>query len=71
MRTPTAQMIADAVNLVYGVDHVLANTRYESELSAKDCYDLAYKLEQAMSCLLAVGNRKAQEAITADEVEVF
>lgn len=63
MRTPTAQVIYDAAKLVNSVDQVLANTMFESQLSAKDCYDLAYKLELAMGSLVAAGNRKQQESI--------
>jgi len=61
MRTPTAQMIVDAANLIDGADHVLSNTSFESQLSSKDCYDLAEKLERACHLLLVVGDRKMQE----------
>ena len=60
MRTPTAQIIYDAANLVSGVDHLLANTRFESQLNAKDCYDLVEKLERARNLLLIAGDRKYQ-----------
>lgn len=60
MRTPTATMLYDAANLINGVDHLLANTRFESQLSAKDCYDLVEKLERARNLLLVVGDRKYQ-----------
>jgi len=60
MRTSNAQIIYDAANLVSGADHLLANTRYESQLSAKDCYDLAEKLERARNLLLVAGDRKYQ-----------
>jgi hypothetical protein len=60
MRTPNAQIIYDAANLVSGADHLLANTRFESQLSAKDCYDLAEKLERARNLLLVAGDRKYQ-----------
>ena len=60
MRTPTATMLYDAANLVSGADHLLANTRFESQLSAKDCYDLAEKLERARNLLLVAGDRKYQ-----------
>ena len=60
MRTPNAQIIYDAANLVSGADHLLANTRYESQLCAKDCYDLAEKLERARNLLLVAGDRKYQ-----------
>ena len=66
MRTPTAQVIYDAAKLVNSVDQVLANTMFESQLSAKDCYDMAYKLELAMGSLMVAGNRKRQESINAD-----
>ena len=60
MRTSNAQIIYDAANLVSGADHLLANTRYESQLCAKDCYDLAEKLERARNLLLVAGDRKYQ-----------
>lgn len=60
MRTPTATILYDACSLVSGVDHLLANTRFESQLSAKDCYDLVEKLERARNLLLVVGDRKSQ-----------
>ena len=60
MRTSNAQIIYDAANLVSSTDHLLANTRYESQLSAKDCYDLAEKLERARNLLLVAGDRKYQ-----------
>jgi hypothetical protein len=60
MRTPNAQIIYDAANLVSGADHLLANTRFESQLSAKDCYALAEKLERARNLLLVAGDRKYQ-----------
>ena len=61
MRTPTAQLIAEAITLVDGVDHVLGNTSFESQLSAKDCYDFAEKLERACHLLLVAGDRKTQD----------
>ena len=60
MRTSNAQIIYDAANLVSGADHLLANTRYESQMCAKDCYDLAEKLERARNLLLVAGDRKYQ-----------
>jgi hypothetical protein len=71
MRTPNAQMIVDAANLISGVDHVLGNTHFYSQLSAKDCYEFASKLERAVGLLIAVGNRKTQESINNDAVEIF
>lgn len=69
MRTPTAQMIYDASNLVSAADHLLANTSFESQLSSKDCYDLAEKLERACHLLLVVGDRKYQAAINAQQFD--
>ena len=60
MRTSNAQIIYDAATLVSGADHLLSNTSYESQLSAKDCYDLAEKLERASNLLLVAGDRKYQ-----------
>ena len=63
MRTPNAKLLYDAANLVSGADHLLANTRFESQLSAKDCYDLAEKLERAQNLLITVADRKHQDEL--------
>ena len=63
MRTPTAQMIVDAATLINGADHLLGNTSFESQLSAKDCYDLVDKLERARNLLLVVGDRKHKDEL--------
>lgn len=63
MRTPTATMLYDAANLINGVDHVLANTRFATQLSANDCYSLAEKLDRACHLLLVVGDRKYQDEL--------
>lgn len=70
MRNKTAQLIYDAGQIVDGVDHVLKNTSFESQLSAKDCYDMAHKLEMALHMLVTAGDRKVQENINND-VGVF
>ena len=59
MRTSTQQLLADAIDLVRGADHVLANTQSLQDVNPNDCYDLAYKLEKARN-LLVIGDRKYQ-----------
>ena len=71
LRTKTAQLIYDAGQNVDCVDHVLKNTSFESQLSAKDCYDLAHKLEMALHMLVTAGDRKVQENINNDVTETF
>ena len=71
LRTKTAQLIYDAGQNVDCVDHVLKNTSFESQLSAKDCYDLAHKLEMALHMLVTAGDRKTQESINNDITETF
>ena len=60
MRKQTETLLSEAIDLVDGVDHVLANTMTQYDLSAKNCYDLAEKLERARNLLLVVGDRKYQ-----------
>ena len=61
MKKQTETLLSEAIDLVDGVDHVLANTMTQYDLSAKDCYSLAEKLERACHLLLVVGDRKMQE----------
>ena len=60
MRKQAETLLSEAIDLVDGVDHVLANTMTQYDLSAKNCYDLAEKLERARNLLLVVGDRKYQ-----------
>lgn len=60
MKKQTETLLSEAIDLVDAADHVLANTMTQYELSAKDCYDLAEKLERARNLLLVVGDRKYQ-----------
>jgi hypothetical protein len=60
MRKQTETLLSEAIDLVNGVDHVLANTMSQHDLSAKNCYDMAEKLERARNLLLVVGDRKYQ-----------
>ena len=60
MRKQTETLLSEAIDLVNGADHVLANTLSQYDLSAKNCYDLAEKLERARNLLLVVGDRKYQ-----------
>lgn len=63
MRTSTQQLLADAIDLVRGADHVLANTQSLQDINPNDCYDLAYKLEKARNLLLVIGDRKYQDEL--------
>ena len=60
MKKQTETLLSEAIDLVDGADHVLANTLSQLDLSAKNCYDLAEKLERASNLLLVVGDRKYQ-----------
>ena len=60
MKKQTETLLSEAIDLVDAADHLLANTMSQYELSAKDCYDLAEKLECARNLLLVVGDRKYQ-----------
>jgi hypothetical protein len=60
MKKQTETLLSEAIDLVDAADHLLANTMSQYELSAKDCYDLAEKLERARNLLLVVGDRKYQ-----------
>ena len=60
MKKQTETLLSEAIDLVDAADHLLANTMTQYDLSAKDCYDLAEKLEHARNLLLVVGDRKYQ-----------
>ena len=60
MKKHTETLLSEAIDLVNGIDHVLANTQTQYDLDAKNCYDLAEKLERACHLLLVVGDRKSQ-----------
>ena len=70
-RSKTAELVYDASQIVSGVDHVLGSNYFESDLNAKDCYDLAHKLERALHMLIAAGDRKVQESLDAGLTETF
>ena len=70
MKKQTTTLLREAVDLVNAADHLLANTSFESQLSSKDCYELAEKLERACHLLLVVGDRKSQAAIDAQKFDV-
>ena len=63
MKKHTETILSGAIDLVNGVDHVLANTMTQHDLSSKNCYDLAERLERAWHMLLVVGDRKSQQEI--------
>jgi hypothetical protein len=60
MKKQTETLLSEAIDLVDAADHLLANTMTQYDLNAKDCYDLAEKLERARNLLLVVGDRKYQ-----------
>jgi hypothetical protein len=61
MKRETETLLNDAIDLVNSVDHVLANTMTQYDVSAKDCYNMAEKLERACHLLLVIGDRKTQD----------
>ena len=61
MKKQTETLLSEAIDLVNGVDHVLANTMTQYDLSAKNCYDFAERLERACHLLLVIGDRKTQQ----------
>jgi hypothetical protein len=61
MKKKTHEVLFEACDLVNSVDQVLAHVMRECEIDAKDCYNLAEKLERACHMLLVVGDRKTQE----------
>jgi len=63
VKKQTETLLSEAFDLVNGVDHVLANTMTQYDLDAKNCYDLAEKLERACHMLLVIGDRKTQESL--------
>ena len=63
MKKQTETLLSEAIDLVNAADHVLANTMTQHDLSSKNCYDLAERLERACHMLLVVGDRKYQEEI--------
>ena len=60
MKVQTETLLNQAIDLVRGADHILANTRSSEEVNPNDCYDLAHKLERASHLLLVIGDRKYQ-----------
>jgi hypothetical protein len=61
MKKQTETLLSEAIDLVNGADLVLANTMTQYDVSAKDCYNLAEKLERACHLLLVIGDHKTQE----------
>jgi hypothetical protein len=64
MKKQTETLLSEAIDLVNGVDHVLANTFSQYDVSAKDCYSMAEKLERACHLLLVIGDRKTQDELS-------
>jgi hypothetical protein len=69
MKKHTETLLSEAIDLVNGADHLLANTQSQFDLNAKDCYNLAEKLERACHLLLVIGDRKHQSAIDAQQFD--
>jgi len=63
MKKHNETLLSEAIDLVNSSDHLLANTHSQYDLSAKDCYGLAEKLERACHLLLVIGDRKTQEQL--------
>ena len=61
MKVENETLLSEAIDIVNGIDLVLANTMTQYDLNAKDCYSLAEKLERACHLLLVIGDRKTQE----------
>ena len=68
MKKQTETLLSEAIDLVSGVDHVLANTMTQYDLSAKNCYDFAERLERAFHLLLVIGDRKTQQDLQKIEM---
>jgi hypothetical protein len=60
MKISDAELMLNACNLVNAADHLLSNCSSELDLSDKDCYALAEKLERAFHTLVVLGDRKTQ-----------
>ena len=73
MKKHTETLLSEAIDLVNSADHLLANTQSQYDVNAKDCYELAEKLERACHLLLVVGDRKHQAELNKipDSVEAF
>ena len=69
MKKQTETLLSEAIDLVDGVDHVLANTLTQYDLSAKNCYDFAEKLERAAYLLLVIGDRKYQDELNKEPID--
>ena len=63
MKKHTETLLSEAIDLVNGVDHVLANTHSQFDLDSKNCYDFAERLERARNLLLVIGDRKHQDEL--------
>jgi len=62
-------LLSEGIDLVDGVDHVLANTTTQYDLNAKDCYTLAEKLERAFHLFVILGDRKTQENLNRISID--
>ena len=69
MKKHTETLLNEAIDLVNGIDHVLANTQSQFDLNSKNCYDLAEKLERACHLLLVIGDRKYQQELDQKPID--
>lgn len=58
MKNQTIDLFNDAIDIVRGADHVLANTDLLTDLSPDDYYKLASELDRACNILLVIGDRR-------------
>ncbi len=71
MRKQTETILSEAIDLVDGVDHVLANTMTQYDLSSRDCYNMADRLERARNILLTIGDRVYRDERRSQTVDII
>jgi hypothetical protein len=71
MKIQTETLLSEAIDLVDGIDHVLANTMTQYDLSASNCYDLAERLERARNILLTVGDRMYNQERKSQTLDII
>jgi hypothetical protein len=71
MKVQTETILSEAIDLVDGVDHVLANTMTQYDLSSRDCYNMADRLERARNILLTIGDRVYRDERRSQTVDII
>jgi hypothetical protein len=71
MKVQTETILSEAIDLVDGVDHVLANTMTQYDLSSRDCYSMADRLERARNILLTIGDRVYRDERRSQTVDII